>query len=275
VLRSTAPSNRGPATVRVGRRGGPSRCSVRPIGLSTRDPDVCGRSVAGALAVKAGVGKGSARTETEYRLRWRLHLSPRIERRRLNDATKADGALAQRRTWRRRLRGALEAVYPQLGSKLIGSGDTRARRRRSSRTSPDRESICTAAWDAPRRAARTRRWRMASQIRATHSQRAKGGCPGVRGFPAPTRVRVRRCRRARLPLLPCLDVRGERDAGDDFAPRLLECELRLTVIVRGAAIVRRYCGGAALPQGVEVIRVPRGRRRCRRCRRRSGFAARS
>ncbi len=42
-----------------------------------------------ALAAKAGVGKAWARTEAEYRRRWRLHLSPKIGRRRLNDVTKA------------------------------------------------------------------------------------------------------------------------------------------------------------------------------------------
>jgi integrase len=42
-----------------------------------------------ALSAKARAEKGSVRTEAEYRRRWRLHLSPRIGRRRLNDVTKA------------------------------------------------------------------------------------------------------------------------------------------------------------------------------------------
>src|ERR671918_773309 len=46
----------------------------------------------------------------------------------------------------------------------------------------------------PRRAARTGRWRMASPIRATHSRRAKAGCPAARGSPAPRRARRRRSR---------------------------------------------------------------------------------
>ena len=41
------------------------------------------------LRAKAAVGRGSGRTECEYRRRWRLHLSTRIGNRRLNDVTKA------------------------------------------------------------------------------------------------------------------------------------------------------------------------------------------
>jgi integrase len=41
-----------------------------------------------ALDAKAMIGKASLRTATEYRRRWRLHLAPRIGRRKLNEITK-------------------------------------------------------------------------------------------------------------------------------------------------------------------------------------------
>jgi integrase len=42
-----------------------------------------------ALEARAAVGKGSARTATEHRRRWRLHLADRIGRRKLHQVTKA------------------------------------------------------------------------------------------------------------------------------------------------------------------------------------------
>ena len=42
-----------------------------------------------ALDAKAAAGKGSQRTATEYRSRWRLHLDSRIGRRKLNETSKA------------------------------------------------------------------------------------------------------------------------------------------------------------------------------------------
>jgi site-specific recombinase XerC len=40
-----------------------------------------------ALEARTRVGKGSLRTVSEYRRRWRIHLAPRIGRRKLNDVT--------------------------------------------------------------------------------------------------------------------------------------------------------------------------------------------
>jgi len=58
-----------------------------PIARSIR-MDALAEFAFAALDSRAAVGKGSRRTATEYRRRWRLHLAPRIGRRKLNDVTK-------------------------------------------------------------------------------------------------------------------------------------------------------------------------------------------